>query len=227
MWVTVDGERRLGEAESRLFRRAVASMLSNCVAVLSQRSENDQECRLYGIDWFDQWEAEQKVWLLEQVATALLTDQPSLRPAAMWEATVDAIFLHVFELVVREFESSAENPGTWKSPLEAGGRRWRDEVIQALEQQQNRRVSIETSDDQVTQWRRLVMQISDRILGVATYQSAESYRDEEARKLADFLQQKGLPDDFLTRIPPLLKTHEIDDSIERLQRLLAPSDQGG
>ncbi|MCP4942126.1 MAG: hypothetical protein GY924_09145 [Planctomycetaceae bacterium] len=230
MWVTVDGERRLGKAEARLLCRAVGSMLTDCVDVIADRSEADQERRVYGIDWFDQWEAEQKVWLMEQVATALLTDQPSLKPAAMWEATVDAIFQRVFEQVVEElecetvegseFEHSEIESATAEDVVETGGQRWRDDVIQALKQQQNRVVEIGRSASQAKEWRRLVMQIADRILGVAAYQTAESYRDEQSAKVAAFLQQKGLPDDFLTQIPPFMGQHETKDSIERLRKLI-------
>lgn len=230
MWVTVDGERSLGQAEARLFCRAVVSMLSDCVAVITNRSDADQECRVYGIDWFDQWDAEQKVWLLEQVATALLTDQPSMQPAAMWEATVDVIFLHVFEHVADEFdhqtlrnserEHADRKSVTFEHREEASGQRWRDDVILALEQQQNRVVKVVRSGGEAKEWRRLVMQIADRILGVAAYQTAESYRDEQSAKVAAFLEQKGLPADFLTQIPPLMGESETKDSMERLRKLL-------
>ena len=152
MWVTVDGERPLGKAEARLLCRAVWLMLADCGAVIASRTDVERECRVYGIDWFDQWEAEQKVWLLEQVATALLTDQQPLKPAAMWEATVDAIFQHVFEQVVEEFEHETLDDNEFvPAAIESAAMddlghacepRWRDDVILALKQQQNRVVEI-------------------------------------------------------------------------------------
>ena len=230
MWVTVDGERRLGEAEARLLCRAVVPMLADCVDVITSRSEADRECRVYGIDWFDQWEAEQKVWLMEQVATALLTDQSAMKPAAMWEATVDAIFQHVFEQVLEElgketvehseFEYAEIESAPIEDLAEAGGQHWRDDVILALNEQQSRNLKIGHSAGQAKEWRRLVMQLADRVLGVAVYHTAESYRDEQPAKVAAFLKQKGLPDDFLTQIPPCLRPHETEDSIERLRELI-------
>ncbi len=230
MWVTVDGERRLGHAEACLLCRAVSSILSEFVPAIADRSEADQECWVSGIDWFDQWEAEQKVWLLERVATALLTEQDSPKPAAMWEATVDAIFQYVFEQVVKEleeetcedseFDDANGESGTVDHVVEAGLQCWRDDVIQALNEQQNRVVKIGLSVCQGKEWQRLVMQISDRILGVAVYQTAESYRDGQSAKVACFLQQKGLPADFLTQIPPLLGQNETEDCIERLRDLI-------
>lgn len=235
MWVTVDGERRLGSDEARLFCRAVGAMLSDRVALMASQTDADQtdaaqECRVYGIDWFDQWEPEQKVWLMEQVATALLTDQPPLKPAAMWEATVDAIFQHVLEQVVEEieqetvvgseFEQTQPESATVDDLLETGGQRWRDDVVLALKQQQNRVVEIGPDADEAQLWRRLVMQLADRILGVAAYHAAESYRDEQVTKLTAFLKQKGLPEDFLTQIPPYLKQHQTEESIARLRKLI-------
>ncbi len=230
MWVTVDGERILGQAEARLLCRAIGEMLSDCVEVIANQTDAGQEGRVYGIDWFDQWEPAQKIWLMEQIATALLTEQPSLKPAAMWEATVDAIFQHVFEQVVeeieneavggREFEHAEIESATGDELVEAGDHRWRDDVIQALRQQRKRVVEIGPDAGQGRVWRRLVVQLADCILGVAAYHVAESYRDEQSTKLATFLGQKGLPDDFLTQIPPLLKRSEAEDSIARLRMLI-------
>lgn len=220
MWVTVDGERRLGKAEARLLCRGILPMLADCVAVLEQPVDGVRESRIYGIDWFDQWEAEQKVWLLEQVATALLTDQPSLKPAAMLEATVDAIFQHIFECVMGEVDPAGSDSEIVDTKIAAGDRSWCDDVIKALEQQQNRAVCFERSGDQRLVWRRLVMQIPDRILGVASYHTAESLRDAQPAKIEVFLQQKGLPADFFTRIPPLVQRQDADDSVARLHILL-------
>ena len=229
MWVMVDGERCLGSEEARLLCRAVGVMLSDCVALIADQTDADQECRVYGIDWFDQWEPEQKVWLMEKTATALLTDQPSLKPAAMWEATVDAIFHHVLEQVVEEIEHETvgdsvsehakREPAMDDDPVEVGGQGWRQDVILAL-QQQSRVVKVGSTASETQHWRRLVMQLADRILGVAAYHVAESYRDEQATKLTTFLKQKGLPEDFLTQIPPFLKQRETEESILRLRKLI-------
>lgn len=231
MWVTVDGERSLRDAEARLLCRALASMLSDVMARPTNQTDTDPDCWVSGIDWFDQWEVEQKVWLLERVATALLTDLASPKPAAMWEATVDAIFQYVFEQVLEELEQDALKDGefdevagesvTVEPLVELPGRRWCEDVIETVKQQGSRDAKIERSADQGKAWRRLVMQIADHILGVAAYQTVESYRDGQSAKVVCFLQQKGLPADFLTQIPPLLVQHETEHCIQRLRTLIA------
>ena len=237
MWLTVDGERCLRGAEARLLCRAVTAMLSDCVAGIKCDSGSDQGERLYGIDWFDQWDPEQKIWLLEKVTAALLTEQVRLEPAAMWEATVDAIFQHIFEAIVDEIDlgipPDAGFPGSdpdvqaSKADLQMGYPHfgtdtwsWRRNVILALQQQQHRPVRVTGAVEQSKEWRRLVMQVSDRILGVAAYHVVESYRDAEAAKVACFLTQKGLPADFLERIPPGPGGDEINGSALRLHQLL-------
>ena len=69
-------------------------------------------------------------------------------------------------------------------------------------------------------WSGLVVQIADVILGVRIYQQAESFRDGDPAQTQKFLQQKGLPTDFLQRIPPLLDVDETQLVINRIQRLV-------
>ena len=216
MWLTVDGERCLRGAESRLLCRAVASMLSELVADTEGDTEAHDFGRDYGIDWFDQWDPEQRIWLLEQVTTALLTERVTLRPAAMWEATVDVIFQHVFEAVGQEIDQGMADDCSPR--IEDGS--WKQDVIFVLQQQRCRAICVGKVADEKKQWRRLVMQIADRILGFAAYHVIESYRDEQASKVAVYLQQKGLPPDFLEQMPPVLGLAETQRTAQRLRTLL-------
>lgn len=175
MWPTVDGIRSLEGAEAELVRHAIDAVVNRLVA-----DRNGDEPFCYGIDWFDQWEHEQKRWLLDQVSAALLTDRPPPKPAAMWEATIDVLFLEVIEQIERE--------------REIGTRDWREMVSRVLPSPKG---------DNDPEWRVHVTKIADRILGVPCYQKAEAYRDQDPQMLRRFLAQRGLPDDFLEQIPPL------------------------
>ena len=215
MWLTVDGPRRLEGDEAFLVCRAVAAMLSGLVA----ETEDDAESENYGIDWFDQWEPGQRIWLLDQVATALLTDQSALAPAAIWEATIDAIFQHVFVSLEREIDvESIDNEAGPTHESES----WCQSVMLAFEQHGRRATTVNATTDDPRAWRRLVMQIADLILGVTSYQAVESYRDGDVAQVARFLQQKGLPADFLEQIPPLVSRTQTTALLEHLRRLLAP-----
>ena len=230
MWLTVDGMRCLRGHESRLLCRAVASMLPECLAASNSNPESNATDRVYGIDWFDQWEAEQKIWLLERVTTALLTEQTLLKPAAMWEATVDAIFQHVFEALVDEMDrdvAEGRELVVEDSNAASGLGGWQQSVMLVLQQQQRRAVSIDQSIDQKKEWRRRVMQISDRILGVASYHVVENYRDQDASKVAAFLEQKALPVDYLEQIPPVLGANEVLVLTQNIRQLLERHEHAG
>ncbi|MGB0596817.1 MAG: hypothetical protein ACPGLY_09010 [Rubripirellula sp.] len=181
MWSTVDGVRKLTGPEAELIR-------SGCWAVtdrLSQHHDVDSPL-IYGIDWFDQWEYQQKRWLLKQVHDALLSDQVPPRPAAIWEATIDVIFLEV----LMQIEQESEFGTTW----------WRERVLSTL-----RRNDYPPTEFDLTIWRMRVTQLADRILGVPSYQKAEAFRDRGPEELGRYLMQKSLPDDFLEQIPPWIK----------------------
>ncbi len=79
---------------------------------------------VYGVDWFDQWDVEQRIWLLEQVATSLfLEDQPPPPPAAIFEATVDAVFCQVVEAIEDEIEAASRPEAEFS---------WRQGMIEAF-----------------------------------------------------------------------------------------------
>lgn len=207
MWPTIDGIRILQGAEADLVRRAVSVMLEQLVA----EYRDDADVRPYGIDWFDQWDAEQRIWLLEHVAAGLFTSLSPDSPAAMWEATVDAIFCEVVELITTEIDAASTRTSETS---------WRDRVVDAFCCQHGRSPNIEPQETDITLWRRVVIQVADAILGVTVYQKAESLRDTDIEKSRSFLMQKGMPEDFLQRIPPLRTPEETEQSITRIESIV-------
>lgn len=181
MWPTIDGNRMLRGAEADLVRSAIDAVIERV-----SKSDDTEEPFAYGIDWFDQWELSQKLWLLQQVRTALLSEDSPPRPAAMWEATIDVIFVEVLEQIDQERDT--------------GSRHWREMVSEALQSEVD---DADDADDNTRTWRTRVSQLADRILGVASYQKAEAFRDQDPQQLKRFLKQRGLPKDFLEQIPPM------------------------
>ena len=207
MWPTITGLRVLKGAEAELVRAAAAVVTQHVVAERAGQGEP----RRYGIDWFDQWDADQRIWMLEQVALALLTLHTPPSPAAIWEATIDAIFCEVIELIEAEIDSETL---TTTEPS------WRQRVVAAFQSQNEKLPRIEVDEIDIKLWRRVVTQIADAILGVTSYQKAESFRDGDVQQLRRFLTQKGLPDNFLQRIPPLPSREQTERSLSRLQSVL-------
>lgn len=197
MWATVSGTRQLAGAEAVLLRAAIRHLLSELA---------DQENHETGIDWFDQWDAEQKVWLLGSIADAFFTDAPPPPPAAILEASVDALFSTI------ETEIEAE--------IDRQNATWRERVIAAFESQHGP-CPLSPVQEEAKPWRQVIAQLADAILGVACYIQAEPFRDGDYRRTESWLRDKGLPEDYLSRIPPLPTPSQTNATLQRIQQLLA------
>ena len=204
MWPTIDGTRILIDAEARLVGDTVSVMVDR----LADLDPDEVQPHPIGIDWFDQWDCYQQLWLLEQVVESLFTIAPPLSPAAIWEATVDAIFWRLIELIEMEID---------ESPLD---HHWRTSTIAAFECQRGRLPKITVDETEISRWRIVVAQIADMILGVTSYQQAEAFRDGDLQRSRKFLRQKALPDDFLQRIAPLRTAAQTQQSIAQIRSII-------
>lgn len=212
MWRTVTGPRSLLGAEAMLVRRAVDEMSQEFFEELNRdRLPPDSERLVLGIDWFDQWEPGQKLWLLNQVTKALLTQSECLPSAAMFEATVDAIYCHIVERIEREIDTG---------PISAR-KSWRSMVVDAFAAISPSATHLDPSGEEMPMWRQTVTKIADSLLGIAAYQQAEQYRDSSRQLLQRFLTQKGLPSDFLERIPPMQDERAGLQAYQRIKHLVS------
>ena len=204
MWPTLDGLRVLKGAEAALVCEAVTVMVDQLAAECRDESEPDP----VGIDWFDQWDGYQRLWMLEQVVEAMFTPASPPSPAAMWDSTVDAIFCQVVELITMEIDGTPSNES------------WRSGAIDAFQCQRGRRPTIDTNSADIDGWRIIVTQIADMILGATSYQKAEAFRDGDIGRSRQFLSQRALPEDYLERIPPLSTLQQAQQSIARIQEIV-------
>jgi hypothetical protein len=207
MWPTVDGLRKLRGAEADLFRGAIGMMVDHLVA----EYRDDEPPWTYGIDAFDMWDAEQKLWLVHRIAKCLLTRAAPPPPAAIWEATVDAIVCEIVDLVEIEIADPAASQRS---------RSWRQSVVDAFVVQNGRAPVINVHDPTLTMWRTTVASIADVILPAASYQKAEAFRDGDPRRLETFLIERGLPSDFLDRMPPVQSVADTQLTIDAVQAIV-------
>ena len=204
MWPTLDGLRVLKGGEAELVCEAVTVMVDQLAAEWRDESEPDP----VGIDWFDQWDCYQRLWMLEQVVEALFTPASPPSPAAMWESTVDAIFCQVVELIAMEIDRTPSSLS------------WRNREIDAFHCQRGRPPTIDTDSTDIDGWRIIVTQIADMILGAISYQKAEAFRDGDIGRSRQFLIQRALPEDYLERIPPLRTLQQAQQSIARIREIV-------
>lgn len=207
MWPTNDGTRTLDNAEAKLVSRAIRVMVDIRAKHLREQTMPES----YGIDWFDQWDVEQQLWLLEQIAAFLLTIRPPPSPAAIWEATIDAVFAEVLTQIELELDESG---------LPCDQPSWRQLTIDAFRTGHKSSIDIDHPGRDLPSWQRLLTQIADRILGVPGYQKAEMFRDGDIERARRFLKQRGLPSDFLQRMPPMCNRSQAEKSLARIMSTL-------
>ncbi len=207
MWPTLDGLRMLKDAEADLVRGAVGMMLDHLVA----EYRDDAQPWRYGIDSFDMWDPEQRIWMLDEITACLLTRRRPLSAAAIWEACIDAIFCEVVDLI----EIEITDPTLTKMPQS-----WRQSVLEAYVCQHGRTPSIVSDARILSDWRAIVASVLDPILPAPSYQKAEAFRDNDIHRTQQFLASRGLPDDFLQRIPPNRTVDQTQASINRIQKIV-------
>lgn len=86
--------------------------------------------------WFSMWEPEQRIWLLERVAVPLLTARSAPPASAMLEATVEAVYVELADLIAMEITAGTPiEKGSWRgSLLDAYVQRCpRDSLLSALQ----------------------------------------------------------------------------------------------
>ncbi|MEM6471766.1 MAG: hypothetical protein AAF802_19560 [Planctomycetota bacterium] len=220
-WPTTHGLRTLRGAEADLIRGAIGMMVDTHVAELRE----DASPWTYHIDWFDQWDAAQRLWLLEHVTRSMLGSHVISEPAAVFGAAADAVFYELNDLVKMELDEANVPPKAQRDPRE---RSWRQSILQALTYQReafasgmrsedNSDVISEDEWDDFSVWTRAVTGLADSILGIRLYRKAESFRDGDYSRTKKFLEQRGLPVAYLDFIPPLRSIDQTQLTIDRIQ----------
>lgn len=235
MWLTLDGSRTLRINERELFTKAVIKLiqrtLPNCDTISEDLSEyvpasftqvDPTPCdEPTGITWFDQWDADQRIWLLDQICDALLVDstQPPHR-SAMLEAAIEAVFA-VIHAEVNVNDNVFHNQRTTFTG-------WQQLLLNALQDQ-----SSDTTEsfpleklesfivDEAISFTSINAHLQAMIVGPSCYEQAEQFRDGSQSRLEKFLLSKGLPPDYLTQIPPLPSQESTLNSMIHLRSLLS------
>jgi hypothetical protein len=126
--------RCLDGPEAALFRGGVGMMVDQLVLELNASPRRDDETFAadeltsgFGFSaprWYSMWEPEQRVWLLERVTSALLATRAAPPHAAMFEATIESVYIEIADLIAMEI--------TTGKPIERGS--WRGSLLDAYVQ---------------------------------------------------------------------------------------------
>ncbi|SMP70812.1 hypothetical protein SAMN06265222_113133 [Neorhodopirellula lusitana] len=196
--------------------------------------------------WFSMWEPEQRIWLLERVSASVLTARPAPPASAIFEATIEAVYVELADLIAMEITAGSPiQKGTWRATLlDAYVQRCpKDSLLGALQfeattldsclppaiQKQLRSLAGEVdqeaseppgNQDWLNWWTSVIERLVDATFGPRLYHDVERLRDGDPREVQRYLRGKGLSAKFLQRIPPLRSPEQTQASIDRLQSIL-------
>ena len=210
--------------------------------------ENEPSVEGFGFETphlYSMWEPEQRIWLLERVTVPLLTARRSPPAAAVFEATVEAVYVELADLIAMEITSGAPiEKGSWRgSLLDAYVQRCpKDSLLSALQFEattldpclppaikkqlraidEDKEIADESPEnlDWLHWWTMVIERLVDATYGPRLYHDAEPYLDGDPRDLQRYLRTKGLNTKFMRRIPPLRSHEQTQKTIDCLQTLL-------
>ena len=223
MWITLNGPRVLTKPEDDLISAAMSDLAESAFAEISDPGKpfhdhaNTHSAGVQrdgtGVAWFDQWEPEQRLWLLEHLYQALTIESiPPPNRSAMFEATFEAIFSVITEKVMgSSLQAGMESTNSIQ---------WQELLSSAfLSQSSSKNLKSFLRDDTID-FPALAQFIQNSVVGPTCYEQAEMFRDGPPDTLIRFLQSKGLPEGYLNEIPPLPSDRETQLRVNRLKYLL-------
>ncbi|MGB1706233.1 MAG: hypothetical protein ACPHF4_00230 [Rubripirellula sp.] len=223
MWHTSRGDRTLQGDEATLVREAIDTM----VDVLFLHVDDDPAGGIIcesGVAVFDQLNPSQRIALLHDVATHLLTDMGDApRLSAPLEATIAAIFNDVRDHVAIEvdFPQSTEHarwverPG-WRHLVASS---FHSVTISAGDFEYLEELPLEASSD-MQQWERVIDYLADAILWDRDFEFAENFLDMDPDLLRRRRQILGIEDDYFTQIAPDPSPSEVAGLVSATRRIV-------
>jgi len=200
MWWTQNGNRVLEPKEAVLFAESLLDLLEDF-----NLSDNDDYP--LGITAFDRLTYGQKISVLSTVANGLLrTDVPMVSLTAALEAGIAAVFEHLKNLIIIEFDD--EQPQTY----------WRQIVIAARKEAQGEEIPAPDCDN-YCEWDLQLECISGGILWDVDYEIEHLFADRSPAEASALRQMAGINDEYFNYIPEDPKDEEIEGKLAELREL--------
>lgn len=223
MWHTSRGDRTLNGDEATLVREAIDTM----VDVLSLHVDDEAAGGLLcesGILLFDRLTPAQRIALLHEVATHLLTDEGEApRLSASLEATIAAIFMDIRDHVAIEvgFPQESEH-ARW---MERPG--WRHLVASAFHSvaisegdfEYLEELPLEASGD-MQQWERVIDYLADAILWDRDFEFSGSFLDLDPEISRERQQMLGIDESYFTQVAPDPRPGEVEELVSATRRIV-------
>ena len=223
MWHTSRGDRTLQGDEATLVREAIDTMVDVLYLHVDDDPAGGVICES-GVSLFDQLTPSQRIALLHDAATHLLTDiGDAPRLTAPLEATVAAIFMDIRDHVATEvdFPQSTEHR-RW---VERPG--WRHLVASAFHSvalaegdfDSLQELPLEVSGD-IQQWERVIDHLADAILWDRDFEISASFLDMDPEISRERRQVLGIDDEYFTQVAPDPRPAEVPELVSATRRIV-------
>ena len=186
MWWTPDGKRILRDAEARLFREALGT-------IVDMIRGDDEGLWQFDAPPFDDLRPNQKLAVLAQVGSALLREEePMPKLTAVLEAGVGAIYQAIRVMVEMEIDQLAEGH---ESPT------WRELVVAACREQGIEELPDPESED-LDEWEVLVDSLAASVLWDEDWRDNENLLDVDPKAGRALKELLGIDEDYYVAVPP-------------------------
>jgi len=238
MWHTSRGDRTLCNDEAFLVRTSIESLIDTLLLHVDEEIQNEEigadariDCEL-GIVAYDSLTISQRIALLHDVATYLLTDTDKvLALSAELEAAVAAIFVEIRDQVAIEinFPSIDDNQigPTWRTLVRAAyvsafadaiGDHYQSSDSGELPPSSQNLPSPQSRD--IGQWEFLIESLSDAILWDRDFEMADSFLDDDPDVSQHRQRLLGIDDEYFTSIAHDPRPDEVYRLVSRTREIV-------
>jgi hypothetical protein len=213
MWHTSAGDRMLAGAEARLFKSALTRIVED---IKDEAMEDGLvEQWEYGIPRFDELTWTQRLQVLEQVASHVLSpskETPELN--AVNESAIAAIYQRMRHEIDFEIDSESESTEWRAMVLEAYGERFAGDHDDDTDDEEPFALPAPTSRDRDV-WSDLVESLADEVLWDQDFLMDE-FLDAPPDKAEMLKQFMGIQDDYYSTAAPDVADKSVSEIVTRL-----------
>ena len=231
MWHTSRGDRTLRGDEAALVRMSIESMVDTLLVHVDEEIENEEsgvdariDCES-GIQVYDALTISQRIALLHDVATHLLTDtRETLALSAELEAAVAAIFVEIRDQVAIEIDfpsiSDERQRPNWRSLVRAAYDAVFADHETGIHDEQIENDLPATDSCDVYRWEYLIEALSDAILWDRDFEMADAFLDDDPGVSHNRRRLLGIDDDYFTSIAPDPRPDEVYQLVSRTRQIV-------
>ncbi len=231
MWHTSRGDRTLCGDEAALVRMSIESMIDVLQMHVDEEIDNEEveadariDCQT-GIAVYESLTISQRIGLLHDVATYLLTDTTDvLFLSAELEAAVAAIFMEIRDQVSIEIDfPSIDDPmggSTWRSLVRRAYISISEDIQAGYDDHSGDHGIPLPGNSDIDQWELLIESLSDAILWDRDFEMGDSFLDDDPGVSHHRQRLLGIEDEYFTSIARDPRPDEVHQLVSRTRAIV-------